>query len=125
MKLLLDQGLPRSAAAQLRALGHDAVHVGELGMSGATDEAILAAATRDSRVVVTLDADFHALLALSHATTPSVVRLREEGLKAPEVVALLVHLIDACQVALETGCVVTVLAGKARLRRLPLIPRND
>lgn len=74
MKLLLDQGLPRSAASLLRAAGVDTVHVGEIGMSAVSDSAILAQGQAEQRVVVTLDADFHALLALSGATAPSVIR---------------------------------------------------
>ena len=42
MKLLLDQGLPRSAAELLRAAGIDAVHTGEIGCATAEDAEILA-----------------------------------------------------------------------------------
>jgi predicted nuclease of predicted toxin-antitoxin system len=58
MKLLLDQGLPRSSAALLRERGIDAVHAGESGLATASDQAILEAARLDGRVIVTLDSDF-------------------------------------------------------------------
>jgi hypothetical protein len=62
MKLLLDQGLPRSAAMLLREGGIDTLHVGEIGLAAATDNEILQRGRQEERVVVTLDADFHALL---------------------------------------------------------------
>ena len=68
MRLLLDQGLPRSAAKFLREAGIDTVHVGEVGCADADDAAILQKAQGEKRTVVTLDADFHTLLALSRAT---------------------------------------------------------
>ena len=55
MKLLLDQGVPRSAAALLRADGLDAVHTGEVGMATAEYAAI--AGAPEDRLIVTLDAD--------------------------------------------------------------------
>ena len=76
MKLLFDQDLPRSAAELLRQVGIDTIHVGEIGLGTASDAEIMAAALQQQRVVVTLDADFHALLALSQATQPSVIRIR-------------------------------------------------
>jgi hypothetical protein len=49
-RLLLDQGLPRSAAAILRADGWDVVHVGDCGMATAADSLILDAARSDQRL---------------------------------------------------------------------------
>jgi predicted nuclease of predicted toxin-antitoxin system len=89
MKLLLDQGLPRTAGKALRDVGIDAVHVGEIGYSTADDAAILQRGRDEGRIVVTLDADFHALLALSGATSPSVIRIRIEGLRGEDAARLI------------------------------------
>jgi predicted nuclease of predicted toxin-antitoxin system len=120
MNVLLDQGLPRSAALPLRAAGHEALHVGELEMARATDDEILAAARTMGAVVVTLDADFHSLLALSHATTPSVVRLRVQGKGARELAALILTILAAVGDDLAQGAVVTANEAHLRMRRLPI-----
>ncbi|MCP4358512.1 MAG: hypothetical protein GY796_10895 [Chloroflexi bacterium] len=83
MKLLLDQGLPRTSAARLRALGLDAVHTGEIDLATAEDVEILERAQRENRIVITLDSDFHTLLALTNATgTTTLNRGDEFGLKS-------------------------------------------
>ena len=69
MKLLLDQGLPRSSVRHLADMGIAAEHVGDLGMATATDADILEAARQRQAVVVTLDSDFH--------TQVSVRKLKE------------------------------------------------
>jgi predicted nuclease of predicted toxin-antitoxin system len=58
-------------------------------MSRAPDTEILWRARGDSRVCVTLDADFHSLLATSGERGPSVIRIRREGLDATALAALL------------------------------------
>ena len=58
MKLLLDQGLPRSTVKHLAAAGIVAEHVGDLGMATADDDAILDSARQRQAVVVTLIHDF-------------------------------------------------------------------
>jgi predicted nuclease of predicted toxin-antitoxin system len=121
MKLLLDQGLPLSAAELLRNKGIDAIHVGEIGMSEAEDADIIHRARKESRVVATLDADFHALLALAAAVTPSVIRIRIERLRAPAVTALLLTVIAECKEDLAQGVAITVEPSRIRTRRLPLI----
>ena len=65
MKLLLDQGLPRTAARLLSEAGIETIHVGDVGYATADDADIIEFARPGGFVIVTLDADFHALLALS------------------------------------------------------------
>jgi len=120
MKLLLDQGLPRSSALLLRNDGWDVVHVGELNAASANDRTILKIALETSRVVVTLDADFHALLAASGVTQPSVVRIRTEGLKAPQVKEIVLEVLHHCEEDLRCGALITVQKSRIRVRRLPL-----
>ena len=88
MNLLLDQGLPRSAVAHLAAQGIAAEHTGDIGLSRAADDLILEVACQKQATVVTLDADFHRLLAKQRATAPSVIRIRIEGLKGDDVASL-------------------------------------
>ncbi|MDM9380469.1 DUF5615 family PIN-like protein [Chlorogloeopsis sp. ULAP01] len=122
MKLLLDQGLPRSTAILLRDLGIDTIHVGEIGLSEAEDTEIIQMAREEGRVVVTLDADFHTLLALDEATFPSVIRIRIERLRAPALTELLLKVIDECEEELQQGAAVTIEPSRIRIRRLPLLP---
>jgi predicted nuclease of predicted toxin-antitoxin system len=103
MKLLLDQGLPRSAASLLQDLGIAALHVGAIGLAEAEDAEILRWGSDNGYVIVTLDADFHLLLALSGAIQPSVVRIRIEGLRAAAIVALLRWMLADCAADLDLG----------------------
>ena len=122
MKRLLDQGLPLSAAALLREAGFDTVHGGEIGMSEADDSDIIQKAKEDGRVVATLDADFHTLLALDMAVSPSVIRIRIERLRAPALTALLLKVIAECTENIQQGSAITVEPSRIRIRRLPLVP---
>ncbi len=121
MRLVLDQGLPRSAARILSAAGIDTVHVGDIGMAAAADTTILAYAEAEQRVVVTLDADFHALLALAGAPGPSVVRLRVEGMRGAEIAELVRTILAMSGDQLSAGAVITSDGTRARVRRLPLV----
>jgi predicted nuclease of predicted toxin-antitoxin system len=121
MKLLLDQGLPRTAAPLLCQAGIDAVHVADLGLSAGDDHVILQSGRDNGRIIVTLDADFHTVLALSGAATPSVIRIRIEGLRAEGVVKLLQGVIAQCATELDQGPAVTVQETRVRIRHLPIV----
>jgi len=120
MKLLLDQGLPRSAVRHLRSRGMEAEHVGNLGLARAADTEILQAARQRDAIVVTLDADFHARLALSRAASPSTIRIRIEGLKGDEFADVLVRVIEQTRDELMAGAAVSVDEKRIRLRMLPI-----
>jgi predicted nuclease of predicted toxin-antitoxin system len=120
MRLLLDQGLPRSAVGYLIVAGHDTKHVGDLGMASASDAEILSMARRMAAVVVTLDADFHQLLATGKHLEPSVIRLRVEGLKGKNAALLIVAVIETVGSDLESGAAVSVTERDIRVRRLPI-----
>lgn len=120
-RLLLDQGLPRSTGALLAQAGWDVTHVSEIGMSRADDIDILQRARTDERVCVTLDADFHALLATSGERGPSVLRVRKEGLDAGALAALLQAVWPGIELALADGAMVTVTDRSIRVRRLPIV----
>jgi predicted nuclease of predicted toxin-antitoxin system len=121
VKLLLDQGLPRTAATALATLGWDVLHVGEIGMAAATDQDILRRALAERRAVVTLDADFHAILALENASAPSVIRVRIEGLRGVELAALIQRVVRVCEDDLVAGAMVTVDERGVRVRALPVV----
>ena len=101
--------------------GINTVHVSEIGYSTAHDVAILERAREEKRIVITFDADFHAFLALSRAITPSVIRIRIEGLYGKKAADLIQTVLTRCAEDLKQGAVVTVQPERIRARRLPLL----
>jgi len=120
LRFLLDQGVPWTAVEILSRHGIKAQHVSELGMSTSLDIEILEYARMNSLTVITLDADFHTLLAVNCEHTPSVIRIRQEGLGAEAFAKLLVGLLPTISEPLTRGAAVTVTETHVRIRRLPV-----
>jgi predicted nuclease of predicted toxin-antitoxin system len=120
VKFLLDQGLPRTAAGLLTQAGLECVHIADIASPDVDDELILKTAAEAGRVVVTLDADFHSILALSGGTAPSVIRLRIEGLRAQDVSRLVQRVASRCEKELAEGALVSVDVHSVRVRTLPI-----
>jgi len=62
------------------------------------------------------------LLALSGSTSPSVIRIRIEGLKGETAANLIRTFLIQCEGDLKQGAVVTVEQHRIRIRKLPLNP---
>jgi predicted nuclease of predicted toxin-antitoxin system len=89
-------------------------------MSRATDVEIINKGRADQRVIVTLDSDFHAHLALSGAQFPSTVRVRIEGLRGDGLAALLIDSWKNIERQLMDGAMVTITDKSIRIRSLPI-----
>jgi predicted nuclease of predicted toxin-antitoxin system len=121
VRLLVDANLSPRVAATLRDAGHEAVHVADIGMLAASDDAILAHAATSGQVIVSADTDFGELLAVAGAVRPSVVLLRSADHLTPDQQAgLLVTNLPAVTADLDAGAVVSIARGRLRVRPLPV-----
>lgn len=77
MRFLVDENLSRQLPELLRASGHEAEHVAEIGLESAADAEILDRAREDECVLISADTDFGTLLAESHAQLPSIILIRQ------------------------------------------------
>ena len=125
MRFLIDQNLSERLAELLRNAGHDAAHVRTLGLSRAPDAVILDRASAESRVLISGDTDFGALLATGHRREPSVILIRRERPRRPEAQAtLLLGYLDRVATALNDGAIVVIEETRIRVRDLPIVPED-
>jgi len=82
MRILLDQGLPRSTAAILP------------------------------------------ILAVENASSPSVIRIRREGMKGEALSALIERVWPDIQEQVKNGAMVTITDISIRIRNIPILDRN-
>jgi predicted nuclease of predicted toxin-antitoxin system len=121
VKFLIDNNLSPLLADALKAAGHDAVHLRDLGMQAATDHAVLEHARADERILVSADTDFGGLLARSGASTPSVILIRRlAGRRAAEQAAIILANLDQVAEDLKAGAIVVLHEDSLRVRRLPM-----
>lgn len=121
ISLLLDQNTPYGAAALLNERGVDTLHTRDAGLERASDAAITDAAAAMGRVVITHDADFSQLLALSGRLRPSVIHLRREFDTNGDFVACVCVVLATVGREILEGAVVSVDETSIRVRHLPLL----
>lgn len=123
MRFLVDANLSPRGRDHAEQRGIKSIHVGDVGLLTAADQAILDYAAANGLVIISADTDFGELLAISRgAVRPSVVLLRSADRLTPEQqAALLAANLPAVADELGTGALVTIARGRVRIRSLPIL----
>lgn len=120
MKFLLNMNVPRRLAVSLMARGHSCRHVGDIGMSRASDEAILREARVHQEVIITHDLDYGHLLALSGESAPSVMIFRLRNTHPDNLFAQMMRVWAEIEGPLQRGAIVVLEDAALRVRPLPI-----
>jgi|SRR5271163_1642972 len=78
MRFLVDESTGKKICELLKAAGHDTIFVGD-AMPGSTDEAVLAWAEREKRILITDDKDFGELVFRLDRPSTGVILLRTKS----------------------------------------------
>ncbi len=120
VQLVVDMNLSVEWVAELARHGWSAVHWSAVGDPRADDSTIVAWAQANGRVVFTHDLDFGTMLALTHATGPSVLQVRGQDVLPEDIGTVVIATLRQYESALEAGALVVVELKKSRIRVLPL-----
>lgn len=114
MRFFIDRCAGRRLAAWLRAQGHDVAEAQERGPDPG-DRALLAVATAEGRMLVTMDKDFGQFVFVERAEHAGIIRLPD--LPAAKRIELMQSLLAGHTAEQLTGAVVTVAAHRVRISR--------
>lgn len=124
MKFLFNMNIPPAFGPMLASQGHEWRHVANLGMSRASDAAILAEAKGRGECVITHDLDYGQLLAFSGDSAPSVVIFRLRRAETRLLHERLTAAWNEIEEPLARGAVVIVEEAATRIRLLPISKGN-
>jgi len=120
IKILIDMNLSPDWVRVLARHGYEAAHWSTVGDPTSEDAIIMAWAHAHSHVVFTHDLDFGMILALTHASGPSVIQVRARDVLPNHLEHIVVQALQQHQSALASGALVTVDESRSRTRVLPL-----
>ncbi|MCE9604078.1 MAG: DUF5615 family PIN-like protein [Planctomycetia bacterium] len=119
MALVIDMNLSVEWVEYFRQAGISASHWSRCGAATAPDTEIMRWALERGQIVFTHDLDFGAVLALTHATGPSVFQIRGSRVLPEHIGSLVLTALRQYEADLERGAIVVVEPTKSRVRILP------
>ena len=123
MKILIDMNLSPGWTAVLEAENIEAVHWSSIGKPTAPDEEIMRFARENGFVIFTHDLDFGTMLALTQATSPSILQVRAQDILPDSIGRIVTTILRKYETELEQGALIVFDKAKERVRILPLDAR--
>ncbi|BCK87859.1 hypothetical protein MIZ01_1656 [Sideroxyarcus emersonii] len=120
LRILVDMNLSPSWVEFLRQAGFEAEHWFRVGATNAPDSELFAWARDNNYIVFTHDLDFGALLAATHAVSPSVFQIRTDDVSPESLAPRALDLLRRFTPQLASGALVVVDEMRERVRILPL-----
>ena len=120
IRFLIDMNLPRTLAVLLTQNGYSCRHVGDIGLSQATDEEIVEEARLNGEVILTHDMDYGKILAFSGESSSSVIIFRYQTKEPESFLKRILNDLPQIQSGLERGAIVVVERKITRIRLLPI-----
>ncbi len=120
IQILVDMNLSPDWVDALARHGWRSAHWSAIGNPSAPDREIMEWARSNSYVVFTHDLDFGTMLALTHASGPSVIQVRGQNILPDHMAPVVVAAITQHEPDLAAGALVVVDESKSRVRVLPL-----
>lgn len=111
MRFLIDAQLPPRLARRLVDLGHEATHVADLGLAGASDPAIWTIAIERAAILVTKDQDF-AIARAASGEGPAIVWVRIGNTPNDVLIAHMINSLDAIAAAAARGDTIIELRSR-------------
>lgn len=119
MKFLVDMNLSPGWIDLLVNSGFQAVHWSSIGRGNESDAELMRWAAEHTHVVLTADLDFGAILAATQRRLPSVIQIRADVPTPAGAGEAVISAIRQARDELESGAILSVDIGRARLRVLP------
>jgi len=120
LQILIDMNLSPDWVDVLTMHGWPSLHWSTIGDPKAADREIMDWARSNGHLVFTHDLDFGTMLALTHATGPSVIQIRGQNVLPGSMASILLVALKQYESDLASGALVVVEETKLRVRILPI-----
>lgn len=117
MKFKIDECVSPRAAGICRQAGHDATTTGEEGLNGRQDAEVLAVASAEGRVVITVDRGFGDSNQFPPGSHAGIIVLRPDDDDKEQFLVFLERVLMKSDLESFAGCVVIVEPERIRIRR--------